>query len=122
MKVLIVEDNEFNAIVLKDMMEILFPEVEVDVHDSALHSLEIGGYEAYGLILSDIDMPGMSGFDFYTHLRNNLQQRMPVVAVTALAVSGDKEKILMHGFDAYISKPIDLTELEMTLKPFIEVL
>jgi len=122
MKALIVEDNEFNAIVLKDMMEILFPELEVDVHDSALHSLEIGNYEAYGVILSDIDMPGMSGFEFYTHLRETLHLSLPIIAVTALAVTGDKEKILMHGFDAYISKPIDLGELEMTLKPFIEAL
>ncbi|MEA1919077.1 MAG: response regulator [Campylobacterota bacterium] len=118
-KVLVVEDNEFNSIVLKDMLEIIFPGIEVDVHDSALLSLEIGGHEAYDLILSDIDMPGMSGMEFFTHLREVLNVTMPIIAVTALAVTGDKEKILMHGFEAYISKPIDFDELGKVVAPFL---
>jgi CheY-like chemotaxis protein len=121
MKVLIVEDNEFNQIVLQDMLLIIFPSLDISVHDSAVDSLKIGNHDSYDLILSDIDMPGMSGFEFYTTLRNDLNITIPIVAITALAVSGDKEKILMHGFDAYISKPINFDELGATLDPFMGV-
>ncbi|MEA2110560.1 MAG: response regulator [Campylobacterota bacterium] len=120
MKVLIVEDNEFNYMVLQDMIEILFPNVEVAIHDSAVKSLEEGSHEQYGLILSDIDMPEMSGFEFFTKLRE-LGFTMPVIAVTALAVTGDKDKILMHGFSDYVSKPIDLNELQRVLEKYIKV-
>jgi CheY-like chemotaxis protein len=51
------------------------------------------------------------------YLQRNYKK--PIIAVTALAVSGDKEKMLMHGFDDYISKPIDMNELERTLQKYI---
>jgi two-component system cell cycle response regulator DivK len=119
-KALIVEDNEFNQIVLQDMLQILFPQLEVTLHNSAVESLEIGGHQQYDIIFSDIDMPGIDGFEFYTKLREECQVGMPILAITALAVSGDKEKILMHGFDAYISKPIDLDNLKEVVTPIVE--
>lgn len=119
MRILIVEDNEFNRIVLGDMIELLYPEAEVQMHESAEVSLQAGGHDTFDLILSDIDMPGMDGMELFTKLRKELGVKVPIVAVTALAISGDRERILMHGFDAYISKPINLDELEATLKSFL---
>ena len=55
MKVLIVEDNEFNRMVMSEMLEILLPGSEIQVHESAAKSLLEGGYDAYDMILSDID-------------------------------------------------------------------
>ena len=116
MKILFVDDNELNRIVMQDMLEILFEDLEVDLYESAQEVLE-QDVHTYDLILSDIDMPKISGFELYDRLRNDLNYSRPIIAVTALAVSGDKEKMLMHGFNDYISKPVDINELEeMMLK------
>lgn len=120
MKVLIVEDNEFNRMVMSEMLEILLPGSEIQVHESAAKSLLEGGYDAYDMILSDIDMPEMDGFEFYTRLRKEFGVKVPIIAVTALAVAGDRERILMHGFDAYVSKPINMQEFGETLSQFVK--
>ncbi|MCK9491591.1 MAG: response regulator [Sulfurimonas sp.] len=118
MKILFVDDNELNRIVLNDMIEILFEDVNVETYESAndVLGLEISSYD---LILSDIDMPEINGFELHDILRKEHNFLKPIIAVTALAVSGDKEKMLMHGFNDYISKPIDMNELESTLQKYI---
>ena len=64
-------------------------------------------------------MPMMDGFELHDILRKEHNFKKPIIAVTALAVSGDKERMLMHGFDDYISKPIDMNNLEDTVKKYI---
>jgi len=118
MKVIFVDDNELNRLVVQDMVEILFEDITIIICESAKEVLELK-VEDYDLILSDIDMPKMNGFELYDILRNEHNFQKPIIAVTALAVSGDKEKMLMHGFNDYISKPIDMNELEATLKKYI---
>ncbi len=115
MKILFVDDNELNRIVMEDMLEILFEDATIEVYTSAKEVLALDT-QAYDIILSDIDMPVMSGFELYTHLREDHNFTKPIIAVTALAVSGDREKMLMHGFDDYISKPINITILENIVK------
>lgn len=104
--------------VMEDMLEILFEDFEVEMYESAQEVLKLNTQE-YDLILSDIDMPKISGFELYNRLREEHKYTKPIIAVTALAVSGDKEKMLMHGFDDYISKPIDMNELEEIIKKYI---
>jgi CheY-like chemotaxis protein len=118
MKILFVDDNELNRIVMQDMLEILFEDLEVEIYESADEVLKLD-IQSYDLILSDIDMPRISGFDLYNMLRDDHNYQKPIIAVTALAVTGDKEKMLMHGFDDYISKPIDIDQLEETIKKYI---
>lgn len=117
-KILFVDDNELNRIVMQDMIEILFEDLIIEVYETAQEVLELNVQE-YDLILSDIDMPKISGFDLYNKLRNECNFTKPIIAVTALAVSGDKEKMLMHGFSNYISKPIDINELEKMIQQYI---
>jgi len=72
------------------------------------------------LILMDLDLPVMDGFKALTLIREDERLRtIPVVAVTASAMKGDREKILSHGFDGYISKPIDA---ELMMRRVNEVL
>ena len=118
MKILFVDDNELNRIVMQDMLEILFDNWEIEIYESADEVLALD-IQSYDMILSDIDMPRISGFELYTLLRDKHNYTKPIIAVTALAVTGDKEKMLMHGFNAYISKPIDMNELEETIKNYI---
>ncbi|MDF1875384.1 response regulator [Sulfurimonas sp. SAG-AH-194-I05] len=117
LKVLFVDDNELNRIVMQDMLEILFEDFTVEIYESAQEVLDLNTDE-YDLILSDIDMPHISGFDLYTMLREDKKYTKPIIAVTALAVSGDKERMLMHGFNDYISKPVDIDILEKTIQKY----
>jgi len=121
MKILIIDDNEVNLMVLEGMLNILFPSYSVDMKESAVEALEIMDLDSYAVILSDIDMPVMDGIEFFTQAREQKQFMKPIIAITALAVSGDKDRILMHGFDAYISKPIDMNDLETTLGKYLKV-
>lgn len=117
-KILFVDDNELNRIVMKDMLEILFEDIAVEVFESADEVLS-QDIQSFDIILSDIDMPKISGFELYTLLRDKHNYSKPIIAVTALAVSGDKEKMLAHGFNDYISKPIDMDILEETIKKYL---
>ncbi len=118
MNILFVDDNDLNREVLADMVNILFTKCEIDLCESALEVLSLD-VEKYDLILSDIDMPKIDGFELYTKLRKEKDYKKPIVAITALAVSGDREKILLYGFDDYISKPIDMSELERIIKKYV---
>jgi len=117
-KILFVDDNELNRMVMEEMMKIIFPDIEMEFCENAEEVLELF-LDEYSLILSDINMPKIDGLSLYTTLRNEKNYSKPIIAVTALAVSGDKERMLMHGFNDFISKPIDMNELEKTLQKYI---
>jgi len=116
--ILYVDDNELNRMVVQEMLIIVFPNIQIETFSCGLEVINLD-LTNYDMILSDISMPEIDGFDLYTKLREEKNYTNPILAVTALAVAGDKEKILMHGFNEYISKPIDIKELEDTIKKFI---
>ncbi|MEA2100302.1 MAG: response regulator [Campylobacterota bacterium] len=118
-KILFVDDNELNRMVVEDMLGLLFDDLEIEVYESAEEVLALD-LQSYGIILSDIDMPSINGFELYNLLREKHNYTKPIIAVTALAVKGDKERMLMHGFTDYISKPIDMKALEQMIKKYIK--
>jgi len=120
MNILIIEDNKLNQIVLHDLMEMEFPGIGITVVDSGEEALSLD-YAPLDLVLTDITMSPVDGFSVYTELRERHGYTKPIIAVTARAVDGDKEKILMHGFNDYISIPIDANKLYRTLSKYIEV-
>jgi len=68
----------------------------------------MAGKHKPNLILMDIALPGMDGIEAFKKIRNNAKlQHIPVIALTASAMTSDRETILAHGFDSYIAKPID---------------
>jgi putative two-component system response regulator len=117
-KILFVDDNELNRMVIEEMLTLVFPNIEIDTFENANEVLKLD-INKYDMVLSDIDMPYIDGYKLNNLLRNKYNYEKPILAVTALAISGDKEKILLHGFDGYISKPIDIEELEDTIKKYI---
>ncbi len=118
MKILIVEDEPFNITVLEEMIYIFYPDMEIKSAENGKLGYEILQNESFDLILSDISMPVMDGYEFIAKVKNELQLQIPAIAVTAFAITGDKEKILLAGFDDYLSKPIDMALLEEMLQKY----
>jgi CheY-like chemotaxis protein len=105
--ILIVEDNEKNRKLVRDVLQ--FKGYRTIEAETAELGLSLARESHPALILMDIQLPGMSGIDALGHLRADPDTRdIPVMAVTASAMTQDRQKILAAGFDAYESKPIDV--------------
>jgi two-component system cell cycle response regulator len=105
-RILIIEDNLTNL----DLMTYLLRAFGYSISSAqdGLAGLEAAKAGHYDLILTDILMPQLDGFEFARRLKAEPGlARTPLVAVTALAMTGDRERILASGFDGYISKPIE---------------
>lgn len=103
-RILVVEDNPINI----KLIQYLFGIYSID------YSLALNGAEAvkkardtvYDIILMDIEMPEMNGYQATAAIRNELKSNVPIIAMTAHAMAGEKEKCLGAGMNGYISKPI----------------
>ena len=115
-KVLIVEDNKTNQMLLQIMLEELG--LQSDVVNNGLEAVEKVKTNTYELILMDENMPVMNGMEATKRIKD-LGIDTPIVAVTANALKGDKEKFLEAGMDDYISKPIDNTKFINILKKYL---
>ena len=107
--VLIVEDNELNLKLLKDILEYNgYTTLTTELGEPAL---ELARQHRPDLILMDIQLPDISGMEAARRLKEDDQTRtIPIIAVTAFAMSGDEAQILASGCDAYVSKPFNLVE------------
>jgi CheY-like chemotaxis protein len=100
----------------------------MDFHDVVMWSagsgeegLEILHRENPNMVLVDIRMPGMSGFEFLSTLRAHHTHRdLIVIAVTAQAMQGDRERIIKAGFDGYMSKPVSAMTLVDELEAIVQ--
>jgi len=115
--ILLVEDNNINKIVTKKMLqEIGYSNIKTASNGfEALKLIE--GYN-FDIILMDIEMPELDGIETTQIIREKEKKsgkHIPIIAVTAYALKGDREKFLSKGMDEYISKPIDINELSETL-------
>lgn len=111
-RVLLVEDNEVNRKVATRMLSKL--QLEVDIAVNGLEAVQKATQTAYDLILMDCQMPEMDGYEATRTLRQQGVQT-PIVALTANALDGDREKCLACGMDDYLSKPIQADKLRQTL-------
>jgi len=108
--ILVAEDNPDN---LKTIRALLEDTCTVITATNGQEALDQARAHMPDLILMDISMPVMDGFDALAALRRDEAMRhIPVIAVTASAMAGNREQILSHGFDGYLSKPIDWKLLE----------
>jgi two-component system cell cycle response regulator len=117
-RVLVVEDNPIN----RDLLEYLLRALGFDALSAVdgLAGLAAAQRERPELILCDIHMPGIDGIEFARRIKADpATAATPLVAVTALAMVGDRDRILDAGFDGYIAKPIDPTRFLDELRPFL---
>jgi CheY-like chemotaxis protein len=109
-RILIIEDSPLN-------MELIVFLLSASGHElfqaeRALPAIEIARQQALDLILMDINMPGLDGIQAARMLRTYPETRsIPLIALTAMAMEGDRERILAAGFDDYIAKPFDQSVL-----------
>lgn len=108
-KVLIVEDNELNLKLLNDILEYHGYVIFTTRRGEA--ALDIARQNRPDLILMDIQLPDMTGFEAARRLKADEQTRtIPIIAVTAFAMSGDRAKVLASGCDDYVAKPFNVME------------
>ena len=119
--ILLVEDNEINQIVLLKQLEILgYPAV---VAKNGLQGLEMWQDKIYDVILLDCHMPIMDGFEMAKEIRKKEEHddlpRVPIVAITANALTGDADKCYACGMDDYLAKPVEIISLEAKLSRYL---
>jgi signal transduction histidine kinase/CheY-like chemotaxis protein/HAMP domain-containing protein len=111
--ILVVEDNPDNLMTIRAILDNIY---RIETAVNGLQALEQARLYRPDLILMDLALPLMDGFAALEHIRNDEELAgISVLAVTASAMTGDREKILARGFDGYISKPIEEQEVKKAL-------
>ncbi len=115
LRVLLVEDNEVNQFLAAQLLKKRGH--AVDIADDGPAALAALRREAFDLVLLDIRLPGMGGEEVARKVRAGEagDRNVPIVALTAHALKGDRERFLASGMDDYISKPIDIEALDLVL-------
>jgi PAS domain S-box-containing protein len=111
LRVLVAEDNLVNQHLTARLLEKRHHSVKV-VSNGA-EAMAAIGQESFDLVLMDVQMPVMNGFEATTHIRQTEKptgHRLPIIALTAHAMKGDRERCLKAGMDGYVSKPIQAQE------------
>jgi two-component system, cell cycle response regulator DivK len=107
--ILIVEDNENNRMLVRDVLQ--SRGYQTAETDNGEEGVRLARERRPALILMDIQLPGINGMDALKLLRADAETRdIPVMAVTASAMTHDRQKIMATGFDAYQSKPLNVKE------------
>ena len=117
-RVLIVEDNELNMKLFRDLLQ-AHGYATIESRDG-LDALKMARAERPDLILMDIQLPEVSGLEVAKWIKEDEDLRdIPIIAVTAFAMKGDEEKIRAGGCEAYLAKPISLTNFLETVERYL---
>jgi signal transduction histidine kinase/DNA-binding response OmpR family regulator len=108
-EVLVVEDNEINQSLMKHLLGSW--QIRLAIASNGAEAIEMLQHKKYDVILMDIQMPEMDGYTATQIIRNELKLTTPIIAMTAHALAGEREKCLGYGMDEYISKPVREQEL-----------
>jgi CheY-like chemotaxis protein len=121
MKALVVEDNMIN----QRLIQILLQEYDIIVStaENGLEAVLMTKKSKFDIVFMDIDMPEMNGIVATKQIKENLPRKtkLPIVALTAMAMEGDREMLLSEGLDDYLSKPLTRDKLEAILDKYLKV-
>ncbi|MBF0159641.1 MAG: response regulator [Magnetococcales bacterium] len=116
MRVLLVEDNAFNQQVARELLELVG--VEVHTAENGLEGVRLvtehalTEHDAFDVVIMDLQMPVLDGYEATRRIRANpAYDSLPIIAMTANAMSGEREKYLAVGMNDYVTKPIDMVQL-----------
>jgi PAS domain S-box-containing protein len=113
LNVLLVDDKRVNLQVISIMLQ--SANCTIDTANNGLEALDRFNPNIHEMVLMDIMMPMMDGVTAMKELRKRYEEVPPIIAITANAMAGDKEKYLAEGFDAYITKPVTMQKLTSEL-------
>ena len=118
-QILVVEDNEKSMKLFRDVLQATgYRTLEAS---RAEDGVELATAHLPALVLMDVQLPGISGVEGLERLREDERTAaIPVLALTAQAMHGDRERFLAAGFDAYLAKPVDVVELLRTVGELLE--
>lgn len=116
-KILVAEDNEVNQILIEEILSQW--ELEYVIVSNGKEAVERLEKEPFDLILMDVNMPVMGGVEALQKIKGS-GLTTPVIALTANAMEGDRERFLEEGFDSYITKPIVLDQFKSLLHRYLE--
>ena len=115
-KVLYIEDNDDNVYMLKMRLELL-GDFEVLAAEDGEKGCEMAAAERPDLILMDLEMPGIDGWEAARRLKSNSHtQHIPIIALSAHALAGAREKALAAGCDEFDTKPVEFERLVATIR------
>jgi two-component system cell cycle response regulator DivK len=118
-QVLVVEDNEMNMKLFRDVL--LATGHRTLEATTGGQAVELATEHSPDLVLMDIQLPDIDGVEALGRLRaDERTASVPVVALTAQAMEGDRERFLATGFDGYLSKPVNIADLVATVKRYCE--
>jgi two-component system cell cycle response regulator DivK len=119
MLILYVEDNFENKLFVRRVIESMGHEMLEA--ETGYQSLEMASERTPDLILMDINIPGMDGLETTVKFKENSDlSHIPIIALTANAMKGDKERCLAAGCDGYLQKPIGVSDLRRTVQEYAE--
>jgi two-component system cell cycle response regulator DivK len=118
-RILVVEDNQLNMKLFRDVLVATgYRTLEATTGGEAV---DMASEHTPDLVLMDIQLPDIGGVETLGRLRGDERTAsVPVIALTAQAMEGDRERFLAAGFDGYLSKPVNVAELIATVKRYCE--
>jgi two-component system cell cycle response regulator DivK len=116
--ILIIEDNEPNRRLARDLLQVHgYRTIEAE---TAEHGIAVAAEQRPDLVVMDIHLPGLGGIEALARLRAETATRaVPVLAFTASVMAQDRSEIMAAGFDAFVSKPLDLEAFVQTVAAVI---
>ena len=115
-RVLIAEDNAMNQHLIRHLMK--YWHIDYTLVNNGREAIEAVQQQAFSLVLMDIQMPEIDGYAATQTIRTELKSEVPIIAMTAHAMAGEKEKCLSYGMNDYISKPIKEMDLYTMLEQY----
>jgi CheY-like chemotaxis protein len=118
-RILIVEDNDVNQTLLRHIFRNW--QINFEIAGNGIEALDKLKNGTYDLVLMDIQMPELDGYTTTQQIRNHLKLNIPIIAMTAHAMAGEREKCLSYGMNEYISKPLREEELRKLILQFVSL-
>ncbi|MES0338867.1 MAG: response regulator [Anaerolineales bacterium] len=119
-RILIVEDDEANIAVVRNILEIMLDQDDVYVARDGHEGIKLAYEHDPEIILMDLSLPKLDGWEVARSLKSNPRfKKVPILALTAHAMVGDREKALEAGCDDYYAKPIEVDEFIHFMRPYL---
>ena len=121
-RILLVEDEQGNIDVVSNIFEIMFDQYTLLIARDGHEAIKLAYEEKPDLILMDLGIPKLNGWEVTRSLKSNeIFRDIPILAITAHAMVGDREKALAAGCDDYFTKPIEVDEFVDFMRPYLTV-